>query len=167
MTIFYNPPGARPRMLSRMTTPTLPVLKPHLIVAGAARAIAFYVEALGAHEVTRFVDRKLDDLIVNAELAIGDCRFTLSEESREWHKLAPSSLGGSPVLLRLQVEDADAAGARMERAGAKVVFPIADQFYGSREGRLVDPFGHLWVISQVRELLASDEIQRRIDRFHD
>jgi PhnB protein len=142
------------------------MLKPHLIVAGAARAIDFYVEALGAHEVARYVDRKLDDRIVNAELAIGDYRFTLSEENREWHNLAPSSLGGSPVVLRLQVEDADAAGARLERAGAKVVFPIADHFYGIREGRLVDPFGHLWVVSQVRELLASDEIQRRMDRFN-
>jgi PhnB protein len=145
----------------------LPRLHAHLIVAGAARAIAFYVKALGAREISRFADEKLGGLIVHAELAIGDVRFTLAEETREWHNVSPAALGGSGVVLTLEVEDADAVGARMVKEGAKVVFPIADQFYGKREGRLQDPFGHLWVISQPLEQLSNEEIQRRVDRFHD
>ena len=79
---------------------------------------------------------------MHAELAIGDDVFFLTEEDKP-HNLAPTSLGGSPVLLYLEVTDADAVGARMENAGATVIFPIADQFYGRHEGRLRDPFGHL------------------------
>jgi len=149
-----------------MTTKAkVPALQPRLIVSDAARAIAFYVEALGAREVARHVDHKRNELIVHAELRIGDAVFTLAEEARDWHNHAPTSLGGSPVILGLSVEDADAVGARMQRLGAKVVFPIADQFYGLREGRLVDPFGHVWIVSQVLEELSSDEIQRRVDAF--
>jgi PhnB protein len=146
---------------------TLPRLQTHLIVAGAARAIAFYEKALGAKEVVRFADEKLGGLIVHAELAIGEMHFTLAEENREWHNVGPLALGGSPVVLTLEVENADAAGERMVNEGAKVVFPIADQFYGKREGRLQDPFGHLWIVSQTLEQLSSEEIQRRVDRFHD
>ena len=140
-------------------------LTPHLIVAGASAAIDFYVQAFGAKEVSRFADPNLGGRIVHAELAIGDLVLTLAEEARDWNNSAPGSLGGSPVVLTLEVDDVDAAGARMMRAGAKIVFPIADQFYGKREGRLLDPFGHLWVLSQQREQLSHEEIQRRVDTF--
>ncbi len=140
-------------------------LHPRLIVAGAARAIDFYVEALGARELGRHTDARLGGIVVNAELAIDDdVRFTLADEHREWGNHAPTSLGGTPVILSLEVSDADAVGARMQRAGAKVVFPIADQFYGRREGRFADPFGHLWIISQPIAELSSAEIQGKIDR---
>lgn len=138
-------------------------LHPHLIVREAARAIDFYVGVLGARELGRHADPNLGGLIVNAALAIGDATFTLAEENREWHNDAPPSLGGSPVILRLTVADADAVGARMQRAGSRVIFPIADQFYGKREGRLVDPFGHVWIISQPLEELSHEEIQRRVE----
>jgi PhnB protein len=142
-------------------------LVPHLVVKGAARAIAFYVDALGARELGRATDHKLGDLIVHAELAIGDARFTVAEEARDWKNDAPTSLGGSPVVLTLTVGDARAVGARMEKAGATVIYPIADQFYGKRQGRLRDPFGHLWIISQDLEALSYEEVQRRVDAFHD
>jgi PhnB protein len=151
-----------------MSNPTTDaVLAPHLIVKDAARAIAFYVEALGARELSRATDHKLGGLIVHAELALGAARFSLSEEARDWKNDAPTSLGGSPVVLTLTVADARAVGARMERAGATVVFPIADQFYGKRQGRLRDPFGHLWIVSQELEALSPEEVQRRVDAFHD
>jgi uncharacterized glyoxalase superfamily protein PhnB len=148
------------------TSSSLPRVHPHLNVVDAARAIAFYVEALGAREVFRAVDRKLaGGTIVHAELAIGATKVTLAEASAEWRNPSPAMLGGSPVTLILEVAEVDAVGARLERAGASVVFPIADQFYGKREGRFVDPFGHVWILSQVLEVLSAEEIQRRVDAF--
>jgi PhnB protein len=146
-----------------------PRIVPHLICKGALRAIAFYVDVLGAREVSRFVDRQLGDgdFVVHAELELGGALFSVAEEHREWHNHAPTSLGGSPVVLTLEVDDAFAVGKRLEAAGARVVFPIEDRFYGMRQGRLADPFGHLWIITQTIEELSAEEIQRRVDRFHD
>jgi PhnB protein len=138
-------------------------LHPHLVVAGADRAIAFYVEALAARELERYADPNLGGRIVHARLDLGGALLTLSEEDHAFDNDAPTSLGGSGVLLTLEVADATAVGARMERAGAKVIFPIADQFYGRREGRLLDPFGHRWVITQPLLALEPREIQRRIE----
>jgi PhnB protein len=146
-----------------MTDSQNPTLHPRLLVAGADRAIAFYVAAFGAEEVARYTDQ--DGRIVHAELRIGGAVLALSEEDLAWQSPAPTSLGGSPVLLTLAVADADQVGARMEAGGARVVFPIQDQFYGKREGRLADPFGHLWIISQHRENLSPAEIQRRVDAW--
>jgi PhnB protein len=140
-------------------------LHPHLIVKDAPRAIDFYVQALGAEEVVRYADPNLGGMIVHAELTLGGAKFTLAEEHREWHNVSPRSLHGSPVVLMFAVKDADAVAARMQAAGAQVVFPINDQFYGKREGRLMDPFGHLWIISQPLEALSHAEIQKRVDNF--
>ncbi|NVB82461.1 MAG: VOC family protein [Kofleriaceae bacterium] len=122
-------------------------LTPRLVVSDAARAISFYAEAFGA----KVLEHHADDSghVVLAVLAIGDLKFALTEEKRAWHNVAPTSLGGSPVLLALAVDDADAVGEKMQRAGAKVVFPIDDHGYGFRDGRLVDPFGHYWIVSQA------------------
>ena len=127
--------------------PTISSLTPRLVVSNAARAIAYYAQALGA----KVLERHEDDggHVVFAALAIGELKITLTEEKRDWHNLSPSLLGGSPVLLTLAVDDADAIGNQMERAGAKVVFPIDDHGYGFRDGRLVDPFGHYWIVSQA------------------
>jgi PhnB protein len=144
-------------------------LMPHLIVKGAARAIDWYVEALGAKELARFVDQKLapGGVVVHADLEVRGEVFTLAEENPEWHNVSPKTLGGNGTILTLTVDDADAVGARMVELGGEVVFPIADQFYGARQGRIRDPFGHLWIVSQVKEELSQKEIQRRVDRFHD
>jgi PhnB protein len=123
-------------------------LTPRLVVARAVQAIEFYKNALGATELGRHADPELGGLIVHTEMRVDGVAFTLTEEHRDWGNNSPESLGGTPVILTLNVTDADAVGRRMEDAGAKVVFPIADQFYGRREGRLRDPFGHLWIISQ-------------------
>lgn len=148
-----------------MTKLELPRLVPRLVVKGAARAIDFYKNAFGAAELARFADPNLDDLIVHAELSIAGATFTLTEESTAYGNVSPSSLDGTPVILHLDVQDADAVGERMTGAGAEVVIPIADQFYGAREGRLRDPFGHLWIISQRIAELSAEEIQRRVDAF--
>jgi PhnB protein len=135
-------------------------LHPRLIVVDAPRALEFYTRAFGAEELERHT--MPDGGVVHAALRIDEVFFTVAEENRGWSNDAPPSLGGSPVILTLEVDDADAAGARMTKHGAEVVFPIADQFYGKREGRLRDPFGHLWVLSQHLEDLSFEEIQRRV-----
>jgi PhnB protein len=126
--------------MARMST-----LSPHLIVPDGERAIAFYQVALGAELVHRHLE---DGVVVHAQLRIGKAPFSLACERREWQNVAPTTLGGTSVVLTLEVDDADATGHRLEAAGAKVIFPIADQVYGKRQGRLVDPFGHMWIVSQ-------------------
>lgn len=120
-------------------------LLPRLIVADASRAIAFYVEAFGAEEVSRYEGD--DGKIVHAELRFGQVGFTLKDEEPGTPDVGPAELTGSPVILELNVADADAVGRAMEKAGATIVYPIDDHPYG-RVGRLRDPFGHVWMISQ-------------------
>jgi PhnB protein len=134
-------------------------IRPRLVVRDGAAAIDFYTSAIGAEELHRFADPS--GRIVDAELRVGDDVFSLTEEQDDVN-LSPTTLGGSPLLLTLTVDDADAVGAAMERAGAEVVFPIDDQFYGRREGRLRDPFGHLWIVGQVIESLTDEEIDARL-----
>ena len=139
---------------------TKPTLRPRLVVADGVKAIDFYRAALDAEELVRYAEPS--GAIVHAELKIGDDVFSLTQEEGV-HNISPDTLGGSPMLLTLEVDDADQAGAAMEAAGATVVIPIDDRYYGNREGRLRDPFGHLWIISQRNDDLSTDEIQRRID----
>lgn len=138
---------------------------PSLVIAGAARAIEFYKEALGAEVVACFADEKLGGHIVHAHLKIGGASFFLSEEARDWHNHAPPSLGGSPVIVHVAVPDVDGLAARMQAAGATVVFPVQDQFYGERSGRLRDPFGHLWLLSQKTREMTDAEIQAGVDAY--
>jgi PhnB protein len=139
-----------------MTTPSI---RPRLVVQDGAAAIDFYTSALGAKELHRFADPS--GKIVDAELQLGDDVFSITEEHDDVN-VSPARLGGSPLLLTLTVDDADAVGAAMEQAGAEVVFPIDDQFYGRREGRLRDPFGHLWIVGQDIESLTDEEIDARL-----
>jgi PhnB protein len=124
---------------------TIRSMYPRLVVSDGARAIDFYVAAFGAKEVERHADPATGK-IVHARLHIGEVVVAVKDEGDG--DPAPSTLGGSPVILALDVDDADAVGAAMERAGATVVYPIQDWDYGARGGRLADPFGHLWMISQ-------------------
>jgi uncharacterized glyoxalase superfamily protein PhnB len=124
---------------------TVHSMYPRLVVSDAAGAIEFYTAALGAKEVERHADPDTGK-IVHAALTIGG--FTVAVKDEGGGDPAPTSLGGSPVILALEVDDADAVGAAMERGGAIVVHPIRDWEYGQRGGRLADPYGHLWMIAQ-------------------
>jgi PhnB protein len=140
-------------------------LIPTLVIKGAPEAIEFYKRVFDATVVACFADKKLGGHIVHAHLQIGGASFYLSEEARDWHNHAPGSLGGSPVVLHLKVPDVDAVAARLEAAGATVVFPVRDQFYGERSGRLRDPYGHLWLLSQRIRDMSDAEIQAGIDAY--
>ena len=120
-------------------------LHPRLVVEDADRAIAYYETALGARLLERFTDG--DGRVVHARLGIGGGEVSMAEQVPDWGLLGPRALGGSAVLLHLTVADCDAVGGRMTEHGGEVVIPIADRPYGKREGRIRDPFGHLWIVS--------------------
>jgi PhnB protein len=138
---------------------TITSVHPRLVVDDAAAAIEFYVAALGGTELMRFADPS--GKIVQAEVQLGEDLIALTEHDGDCN-LSPTSIGGSPLLLTITVDDADAVGEAMLSQGATVVIPIDDRFYGRREGRLRDPAGHLWIISQHLEDLTDDEITERL-----
>jgi len=142
---------------------TTPELVPLLVVQGAARAIDFYVRALGAKVLARY-EHGPGRHVGHADLALGDALFAVTEEVRSWNSDAPPSLGGSPVVLQLFVTDAEATVTSMGDAGATIVFPV-EELFGERMARVRDPFGHLWILRQRVEELSVDEIQRRRDEL--
>lgn len=132
---------------------------PYLQVKGAASAIEFYRQAFGATEVLRLTEP--GGRIGHAEILIDGARVMLADEYPEHGIVGPQSLGGTSASLNLMVEDADAVAARAVAAGAKLVKPVEDQFYGERAGKLEDPFGHVWHVSTTREEMSPEEMQRR------
>ena len=121
-------------------------ITPYLSVHDGEAAIEFYKAAFDAKEHFRMPGPDGKG-IGHAELQIGDSRLMLANEYPEIKFRGPKSLGGSPVMMHLYVEDCDAWFERAVKAGAKVTRPLADQFYGDRGGGLEDPFGHTWYIS--------------------
>jgi len=132
---------------------------PYLIVSNAAKAIDFYKQALGAKELMRIAAP--GDKVGHAELQIGDSRLMLADEYPQMGARSPESFGGSPVTLALYVEDVDAVFNRAVAAGAKVLKPLQDQFYGDRSGTFTDPSGHNWTVATHKEDVSPEEIQRR------
>jgi PhnB protein len=139
------------------------VATPYLVVADGAKAIDFYKDAFAATELMRLADP--DGRIAHAELRIGDSLIMLSGAAPEYGRLSPQSLGGTPVIISLFVEDVDALASQAVAAGAKILRPVQDQFHGERSGRLADPFGHVWIVSTHIEDVTPDEIQRRLGAF--
>ncbi|MFC7547399.1 VOC family protein [Plantactinospora sp. GCM10030261] len=135
-------------------------MTPRLVVPDPDAAITFYRKALGADVVARFVLG--DGSVTHAELAVGEARFSLTAEVAGWGLLSPAAVGGTPTLLTLAVPDARRQGERMVEHGAVVIVPVEDRPYGRCEGRLEDPFGHLWIVSHVTESLSDDEIRNRL-----
>jgi len=136
---------------------------PYLCCKGAANALAFYKQAFGAVEVMRLAEP--GGRVGHAEIKIGAALLMLSDEYPEMGVRSPQSLGGSPVGIHLYVEDVDTVAAQAVAAGAKLLRPVADQFYGDRSGTLEDPFGHRWFIATHKEDLSPEEVQQRYDRF--
>jgi PhnB protein len=131
-------------------------LYPRLVVRDADAALAFYTAALGGQVTERFTDG--DGHVVHAMVGLGGFRFAVKDA--DGHDQAPTG-GGVPVIIALYVADPDAVADRMVDGGATVVFPVADQPYGERGGRLADPFGHLWMLARRTEQLSPSEIQQR------
>lgn len=131
---------------------------PHLIVDGAAEAIEFYKKAFGAAELMRLPGA--DGRLMHACLSLGNSRIMLVDGNPQWGALGPKALKGSPVTIHLQLEDADAMFARATAAGAKVILPIDEMFWGDRYGIVEDPYGHRWSLATHVRDLSHDEIEK-------
>jgi PhnB protein len=136
----------------------------YLIVKDAARALEFYKQAFGATEIMRMYGP--GENIGHAEIRIGNSAIMLSDEFPDFGAVSAATLGGSPVKIHLSVDDVDAVAARAVAAGAKVLHPVQDQFYGERSGQFADPFGYTWMISTPTEQLTAEEIERRFAALH-
>ena len=130
---------------------------PHLVCEHALDAIEFYKKAFGAEELCRLAAP--DGKIMHAGITIGDSMVMLVDEMPDCGCMGAKALGGSPVTLHLQVEDADALFERAVAAGATVTMPLADMFWGDRYGIVSDPYGHNWSIATHIKDLSPEEIQ--------
>jgi PhnB protein len=138
---------------------------PALIVNGGARALEFYAQVFGATERTRFPGP--GGTVAHAEIEIGDSVLIVEEASPYMGTKAPPTdgLDGTPVFLYVYVEDVDAVIERAVKLGATLKRPAQDQFYGDRDGFIVDPFGHGWTIASHVEDVAPDELMRRMNEL--
>jgi uncharacterized glyoxalase superfamily protein PhnB len=139
-------------------------ITPHLVVRGVAAAVDFYRQAFGAQELLRNVAPD-GRTIMHCELLLGDSRFFVNDEFPDHGLLSPLALGGSPVTLHLYVEDVDAFVGRAVAAGAQVLMPVADAFWGDRYGILQDPFGHRWSVASRIEDLSPADLKLRAAEF--
>ena len=135
---------------------------PCLVVHGAAKALDFYGQVFGATERMRFPGP--DGTIAHAEIEIGDAVLIVEDEDPQRGTTAPPAggLAGSPVFQFVYVADVDATMARAAELGATVQRAPEDQFYGDRDGYLIDPFGHGWVVASHVEDVSQEEMGRRL-----
>lgn len=136
-------------------------ITPYLSVVDAVSAIKFYQQAFGAKVIGRI--SMPDGKVGHAELQVGDSKLMLAEEMPAWGNKSPVTLGGSPVGIALYVNDVDAVFQKALDAGAAVIEPVKDQFYGDRSGTLTDPYGHKWHILTHIEDVSFAEMQKRSD----
>jgi PhnB protein len=131
-------------------------ITPHIVVQGAERAVSFYRDAFGAQEIERIPTP--DGRLMSVQLQIGDGMLHIADEFPEMGVLAPPSIGGTAVVLALEVADAQAAFAQAVAAGAEVRQPVSEMFWGDLHGQLEDPFGHRWNIGQHVRDVPHDEV---------
>jgi PhnB protein len=136
-----------------------PNVSPYLIVDGAAKALDFYVRVFRATERMRMPSP--GGRVGHAEITLGGSVIMLADEHPEIGARGPRAFGGSPVSLMLYVEDVDATVKAAVAAGATVIRPVEDKFYGDRTGTIEDPFGHHWHLATHVEDVPPDEMERR------
>lgn len=133
---------------------------PHIVCAGAADAIDWYVRALGAQELSRMPGP--NGKLMHGSVRIGDSTVMLTDEEPAWRSLGPKALGGSPVTLHMYVEDTDATFKRAVDAGASAMMEPADMFWGDRYGVVIDPWGHKWAIATHTHDYSPEEMQAKM-----
>lgn len=137
-------------------------LTPHLVCAGAAAAIDFYVKAFNAIELVRLPAP--NGKLMHAMVKIGDSPLMLFDEAPEWGSRSPQTLKGTPVILHMYVADVDAAMAQALAAGATLTMPATDMFWGDRYGVITDPFGHQWSLATHIRDVSPEEIQAEMSK---
>lgn len=147
----HEPPGVRSVWL-------------HLVVSDGNAAIDFYKQAFGAEETMKLVEP--GGKVGHAELEIGGMTISISDEYPDYGALSPKTIGGSPVKIHLDVTDVDAFAAQAVQAGATLIRPVEDQFYGDRAGQLLDPFGYTWHVSTHIKDVPVEEMQRSLDEWN-
>ena len=135
---------------------------PYLIINGATAAIEFYKKAFGATELFRFPAP--GGKIGHAEIKIGDSPIMLADEHPQMQFVGPATRGGTTVHLHVYVPDVDKLVAKALTAGARLVRPVKDQFYGDRLGTVEDPFGHVWHLATHKEDLSKAEMKKRAEK---
>lgn len=137
-------------------------LQAYLSVRDGLAAMDFYMRAFDASPVGPRLTGPTGE-IVHMELLIAGCRMLLAQSNPDFGNVCPRDLGGTPVRLNLEVDDVDAAVQKAVDTGANLVIPVSDQFYGYRSGRIEDPFGHQWILSQKIEDVSPEEMQNRLN----
>ena len=140
------------------TAPPAATITTHVIVAGAARAAEWYSDVLGAEERSRVT--LPDGRLIHVELWFGSSVLMVADEFPEHGALSPNTTGCTSTVFYVQTADVDALWARAIDAGAQEARPLADSFWGEREGQIVDPFGHRWGLSQHVRDVSLDEMSR-------
>ena len=142
-----------------------PAVMPHLVVDDAAAAIDFYVKAFDAVELGRVPGP--GGKLIHAAVQINGATVMLNDDFPEYNDGkpgTPTALGGTPVTIHLQVHDVDAKFQQALDAGATVVMPIEDQFWGDRYGAVRDPFGHQWSLGQPVREVSMEDIQKAMSQ---
>jgi uncharacterized glyoxalase superfamily protein PhnB len=129
----------------------------HLTVDGADAASVWYRDALGADEINRIT--LPGGKLIHVELRFGALTVMLADEFPELDSFGPRHLGGTYGAIYLHVDDVDAVWERAVRAGATVVRPLADVFWGERDGQILDPFGHRFGLTQHLRDVSIEEMQ--------
>lgn len=138
-------------------------LNAYLTVKECNVAIEFYKKAFAAKERGRLI--MPDGKIAHAEVEIEGSLLMMADENIEWGNKSPQTLGASPVSLGLYVKNVDEAFKKAVDAGATIVMPVEDKFYGDRTGEVLDPFGYKWMITTHIEDLSFDEMQKRLNKL--
>lgn len=136
---------------------------PYLIVKDATRALEFYQKAFGATEIMRIPAR--EGKVGHAEIKIGAALIMLADEFPDMNCRSPQSFGGTPVSIMVYVQDVDRFVNRAVAAGATVLRPVENKFYGDRAASLEDPFGHQWHFATHVEDMPPDELAKRAEAF--
>jgi PhnB protein len=137
-------------------------LTPHLVCINASDAIEFYKKAFSAVELHRLPAP--DGKVMHAAMKIGDSVFMMMDEAPQWGTLGPKALKGTPVTIHIYVEDVDALFNQAVGAGATVIMPVTDMFWGDRYGQVEDPSGHRWSIATHKRDVSPAEMQEAMSQ---
>lgn len=136
----------------------------YLIVKDAPQAMGFYKKAFGAEESLQLNDPTSGQFL-HGEMKMGDSIFMMGEEMPGMEMQSPQSLGGSSMGIHLYLEDVDAQLKQAVEAGAEIIRPLKDEFYGDRSVTVKDPFGHFWTLATHTEDVTGEEIQKRLSEM--
>ncbi len=135
---------------------------PVLVVKNADAAIEYYKSVFGAKELNRVLSSD-GTTILRAELKIGNSIIHLNDEIPALGILSPISLGGTATAVQLYLSNIDKVWQRAVETEVSVILPLEDTYWGERTGKIIDPFGHVWVLSRQTEVLSRKEIAKRAE----